>query len=478
MGAASSTAISSRALDVFEDALTNAQKSAGGSNQHVTLTIVDQALLVIPPGAIAHAATLHLRELRLINTRLGTLPASFGCLSSLERLSLERNDLQTLPLSFHELRHLTSLDLSKNQLQGLYGNFCDLCQLRELWLHCNELKALPKELGNLSRLELLDVHANRLTRLPVSFPCLSALVRLDASGNRLRALPEAFGNLARLEACNLSGNVLRDLPPHFGMLSSLRVLLLRQNALTQLPPTFGDLVALENLALSGNRIDVFPQGTLNQLYNLKSLTYAENRLKYWRPGENQELVETKDSQDAMKAASNQEDDNEMDETTTPETDEAGFFGLTKMEFLDFSENVLPRLPLGSLWRRLDELVELRLHHNKLVRLPEGLTSLVKLQRLDLSHNKLVRLPAKIGKLQALQRLDLSTNALIALPSSLAQCSRLDTLFLVKNPKLRELPDSLLDSKSLRWLEIDKSCFLAMPESHLAFCESLPLFGAE
>ncbi|GLD97815.1 hypothetical protein PINS_up006512 [Pythium insidiosum] len=258
------------------------------------------------------------------------------------------------------------------------------------------------------------------------------------------------------------------------MLASLRVLLLRQNALIQLPSTFGDLVRLENLALSGNRIDVFPQAVLNKLSTLKSLTYAENRLKYWRSSDNQELSETNKPSNQAKSAE-PEDANEEEED---EEDEAGFFGVLVLEYLDFAENALPRLPTGSLWRRLDRLVELRLHHNKLVRLPNGLTSLAALQRLDVSHNKLVRLPTQMHKLHALQRLDLSTNALVALPPSLAQCARLETLLLVKNPKLRELPDALLECKSLRWLEIDKSCFLAMPESHLAFCESLPLFGAE
>lgn len=66
--------VSTRALDEFEDALADGQQTA--------LTIVNRDLLVIPPVAIAKA--IHLRDLTLNNTKLGTLPASFGCLVLLE----------------------------------------------------------------------------------------------------------------------------------------------------------------------------------------------------------------------------------------------------------------------------------------------------------------------------------------------------------------------------------------------------------
>lgn len=65
--------VSTRALEQLEDAL------ADGST---TLAIADRDLLVLPPAAIAKA--IHLRELTLCGTRLGTLPASFGCLVLLE----------------------------------------------------------------------------------------------------------------------------------------------------------------------------------------------------------------------------------------------------------------------------------------------------------------------------------------------------------------------------------------------------------
>lgn len=65
--------VSTRALEQLEDAITEGCTS---------LTITNRDLLLLPPAAIAKA--IHLRELTLSSTRLGTLPASFGCLVLLE----------------------------------------------------------------------------------------------------------------------------------------------------------------------------------------------------------------------------------------------------------------------------------------------------------------------------------------------------------------------------------------------------------
>jgi hypothetical protein len=81
-GGASTQAISANALREFEDAL--------AATQQQTLQICHRDLLVIPPSAIAKA--LHLRELRLTNTRLGSLPASFGCLTQLEYVKKKRKE--------------------------------------------------------------------------------------------------------------------------------------------------------------------------------------------------------------------------------------------------------------------------------------------------------------------------------------------------------------------------------------------------
>jgi hypothetical protein len=72
MGASAST-ISAKALEEIQESL--------GEDKAI-LSISNKELLVIPPLFIPKAA--HLKELKLSNTKLAALPASFGYLELLE----------------------------------------------------------------------------------------------------------------------------------------------------------------------------------------------------------------------------------------------------------------------------------------------------------------------------------------------------------------------------------------------------------
>uniref|UniRef100_K3WQS8 Disease resistance R13L4/SHOC-2-like LRR domain-containing protein n=1 Tax=Globisporangium ultimum (strain ATCC 200006 / CBS 805.95 / DAOM BR144) TaxID=431595 RepID=K3WQS8_GLOUD len=446
--------VSTRTLDEFDDAIADGNAAA--------LTIADRDLLVIPPAAIARA--LHLRDLALNGTRLGALPTSFGCLVLLERLSLDRNDLQTLPLSFHELKNLTSLHLGNNQLQGLMGNFCDLVALKHLWLHNNELLKLPQEFGNLQNLVFLDLHGNKLQKLPKSICCLEKLQRLNLSSNKLKSLPAAFSNLAALRVCNISRNILRDLPEHFGALLALETLYAQHNCLMTLPPSFGTLAAtLHNLALGNNKMDVFPQETFRKLSNLRSLTLTENRLKHWS------------ADDAVKYSKNEVHDDDADaDEEAKDSGINGLFGLNALEYVDFSDNVLRKLPSHG-WHQLYHLVDLKLSHNKLTQLPAAMGKLSALRQLDVSHNTLVSLPPSLMQLKKLVQLNLHNNSLTAIPENVDECSALERLLISKNSSLPTLPPRLCKLPNIKWLQMDKKCFLGLEGELMAFCEGLETF---
>jgi Leucine-rich repeat (LRR) protein len=261
--------------------------------------------------------------------------------------------------------------------------------------------------------------------------------------------------------CDLSGNLLTELPSTVGMLGSLRVLFLQQNRLMELPRSFAQLPALENLSLTGNRVDIFPQHAMASLRQLKTLTYAENRLKAWGG-----------------SPDNQDKHDESEEPVHKNEATSGVFGvMTAIEYLDLNDNALVQLPASG-WAALTVLVELRLSHNKLTHVPTALGSLPSLQRLDLSHNKLSKLPPELFSHSHLVRLDLRGNSLHKLPSTLGSAAPLESLFLQKNPPLLSLPETLAGLKRLTWLEIDKACFLALSPAQLAFCESLATFSAE
>ena len=89
-------------------------------------------------------------------------------------------------------------------------------------------------------------------------------------------------------------------------------------------------------------------------------------------------------------------------------------GLQYLERLYMKRNSRTTLP-ENLAQKLPNLVELYLHSNNIVVVPEAVGSLVKLQRLDLSDNALEIVCPEIGRLRALRHLRLANNQLQFLP---------------------------------------------------------------
>ncbi|XP_040092349.1 leucine-rich repeat-containing protein 28-like [Oryx dammah] len=89
-------------------------------------------------------------------------------------------------------------------------------------------------------------------------------------------------------------------------------------------------------------------------------------------------------------------------------------GLQYLERLYMKRNSLTTLP-ENLAQKLPNLVELYLHSNNIVVVPEAIGSLVKLQCLDLSDNALEIVCPEIGRVRALRHLRLANNQLQFLP---------------------------------------------------------------
>ncbi|KAF4043241.1 Leucine rich repeat [Phytophthora infestans] len=445
--------VSTKAFKEFDAALKDTEVTG-------KLAVRDCDLFALPPEVLERAT--HLTELRLEHAKLKHLPASFGSLILLERLSLAGNELETLPLSFHELQRLEELDLSCNALSSLLGNFCNLGSLRRLCMYENALKKLPREFGALKSLEVLDMHNNALKRLPKSFPCLTSLTRLELSRNKLRKLPQAFGNLSALLICNLGRNMLRELPDYFGMLGALEVLSLSYNALAHRSQEF----------IANRQQDRVLPGPDQPLTALVTLTYAENRLRLWRPGEKSILDEEAPESVYKLGTSDEEDTNEVG--ITPSNP---LVTLAAIQYLDLSDNALEYLPSRG-WGRLETLLHLKLSRNRLHLIPPEVGSLPRLQRLDIAANKLKTLPSSLFSNKSLAYLDAQQNTLQELPDNAGECEALVRLVLTKNRDLRGLPRSICRLALLEELRVDKSCFLALGEELTAFCRELAYFSAE
>ncbi|XP_066095466.1 leucine-rich repeat-containing protein 28 isoform X2 [Saccopteryx bilineata] len=116
-------------------------------------------------------------------------------------------------------------------------------------------------------------------------------------------------------------------------------------------------------------------------------------------------------------------------------------GLQHLERLYMKRNSLTTLP-ENLAQKLPNLVELYLHSNNIVVVPEAIGSLVKLQCLDLSDNALEIVCPEIGRLRALRHLRLANNQLQSLPADLGRSRELQYVYVDNNTDLKGLPSYL------------------------------------
>ncbi|XP_078225052.1 leucine-rich repeat-containing protein 28-like isoform X2 [Callithrix jacchus] len=144
-------------------------------------------------------------------------------------------------------------------------------------------------------------------------------------------------------------------------------------------------------------------------------------------------------------------------------------GLQYLERLYMKRNSLTTLP-ENLAQKLPNLVELYLHSNNIVVVPEAIGSLVKLQCLDLSDNALEIVCPEIGRLQALHHLQLANNQLQFLPPEVGDLKELQTLDISTNCLLT-LPERLHMCLSLLYLTVDRNRLWYVPR-HLCQLPSL------
>ncbi|XP_020797280.1 leucine-rich repeat-containing protein 28 [Boleophthalmus pectinirostris] len=135
-------------------------------------------------------------------------------------------------------------------------------------------------------------------------------------------------------------------------------------------------------------------------------------------------------------------------------------GLQFLERLYMKRNSLTTLP-DNLAQKLPNLIELYLHSNNIVIIPEAIGNLARLQSLDLSNNALQMLCPEIGRLRSLRHLRLSNNQLKCLPSEIGDLQELETLDVSMN-QLISLPDKLHHCLSLQNLTADHNHLRHVP----------------
>ncbi|KAL6967718.1 hypothetical protein U1Q18_033527 [Sarracenia purpurea var. burkii] len=155
------------------------------------------------------------RVLDLSHNSVQDVPATIGCLCSMQKLLLNANEILDDSISWEgltSLKCLTVLSLNQNHLTSLPSALGALTCLRQLHVANNKLTCLPTEIGELTELQILKANNNRICTLPASMVACTSLVEVDLSSNLLIELPETFGNFQNLKTLELSNNGLKSLP--------------------------------------------------------------------------------------------------------------------------------------------------------------------------------------------------------------------------------------------------------------------------
>lgn len=385
---------------------------------------------------------------------------------------IEKSIGQTLPcqekiigLTFgfkKEGEKVVELGLSNCGLENLPQSIENLKSLEKLDLIGNELKTLPAFVGMLESLKVLALERNQLVSIPESIGNLKSLKILDLGNNELKKLPESIGNLESLESLVLWKNHLTSLPESISNLKSLERIYLWNNKLKNLQESFGKLKSLQTLDLSFNNITILPE-SFGGLISLQRLLLGKNQLKYLPKsfGNLSNLQE-------LKLFNNQIQ-------TLPES----FKKLKLLKEIDLRDNKLT----------IDEKIQINWYYwvlePKQAKTLEELESLisfpiprvyeerefgvqvedVNIVRLGLFECGLKDLPESIGNLSSLRWLSLKKNNLTKLPISFQNLLSLRSLDLSENG-LKILSENFIEIiahvKSLRELNLSKNHLNLLP----------------
>ena len=131
--------------------------------------------------------------------------------------------------------------------------------------------------------------------------------------------------------------------------------------------------------------------------------------------------------------------------------------LTRLQVLVLPGNRIRKLP-----KSLAQLQVLDLSANQLTTIPPTVWSMHQLRSLTLARNQLEQLSETIQQSQYLEHLDVSENALRRLPAALAKCFRLNML-LANGNQLKTIPKSLYNCSQLQSVDLSDNKIRQLPE---------------
>lgn len=189
--------------------------------------------------------------------------------------------MDTIQKGFNECVNLQEIDFSDNFNSPL----CIPCEidclhkLEVLDLSDNDLQSIPCEIGHLYNLKNLNLSYNSLRSIPQKIYQLHNLRKLRLDGNGLQLIPREVCQLHNLEELHLDHNELECIPEEICQLQNLKLLYLNDNHLVSIPESICQMHNLRNLYLFGNGLIQSIPECINQLKNIKIVSYGVNLLQ-------------------------------------------------------------------------------------------------------------------------------------------------------------------------------------------------------
>lgn len=476
----------------------------------------------LPSGAFTHVKRLYLRgaqgdaaqvrgfvrgftgleTLDVSGSGLTEVPVAPGDLVKLSRLDLSGNRIvvdTAIQRSLNDLHALEYLDLGNNPVHRL--DVSAMSHLKALNLRSTDLQEWPTGAHQLPELTWLDLRDSKVASLPDAVFQGDALIKTDLTGAPLNAQAQAALEAARqrielskgLSADTLSRFAREEVPATFpptesGFSIARHLLPLPEipagegaahfaRRLQRLNPTLADdaaLQAIEQMRKGGATDIQIGEQIAGWEQTFETLTRRLNSWLYTRESRGNGWVISSGSRNlaALRILESWREgliasDGAVDHVLNLDGLQLGDIPELPAEFshvgtLDLNGVRLSAPGSNGFLKAFTQVRTLRLSGNELEVLPEAIADMAKLERLDLSSNKISapeHLYGQLDNLEHLTSLDLGYNDLEAF--DMGDLRRLVMLDL-RNNRLTEWPDGVLDSGTLRTLNLSSNDITSIP----------------
>lgn len=178
--------------------------------------------------------------LDLDSLNLSEVPTAIGKLAELRELKMSQNQIKTLPEELFQCKNIRKLYLDDNQISTISESIGNLERLREVSLSSNQLSTLPKSFTNSQSLFSISLKKNRFKEIPnVLLVKRKWLQYIDLSDNQITMIPRGISILKGLDL-DLSNNKIKQIPEEIKQ-ANLNAIYLKGN-----PVSTGDKEAFKD----------------------------------------------------------------------------------------------------------------------------------------------------------------------------------------------------------------------------------------